>query len=731
MKASYVASGDRYAAENKPAEAKLEYLNALRADPRDGEVRLKLAEAYVKAGQGYHAALEYIRAADVLESRTDVQIRAGSLLLLGGRFDDAKVRAEKALALEPKNVEAQILFANALAGLKDLNAAVEEIEEAIKLDPDRSDSYTNLGVIEVTRGKREAAEQAFRKAIELDPRSTTALLALANFHWVGGRLDAAGVELAKALEIDPTNTLALRVAANFALTQNRLDDAEKYLRRIVEITKSPEATVALADFYIARSDEGAARGLLQPLSSARDGGTAATLRLAALDHAAGRKDQAYEQIDKVLTSGPVNLQALLVKSKMLLADGRRDDALLPAELAVKSHPESTSAFYALGRVQAVRNQTDAAIAAFKEALRLNPRAAGVQVALAQMQLTKGNAAESIGLAQEAVRADPRNPDARLALVRGLLVQGEIERAKPEVARLVAEYPNVPAAHVQKGILHVRTRDTAGARAEFETALRLDPGSIEALGGLVALELTARQPGAAQARLMERAAAADASTSLLMLAARTSAATGDLPGAEGFLRRLLSRDASYLPAYSALGQIYLRQRRLDEALKEFEAMAAKDPRPVAPLTLVGMIQQAQGKQTDAEATFGRVLGIDSSAPVASNNLAWLLAQSGRNLDLALQYAQTAQRGLPESPEVSDTLGVVYYRKGLFSLAIPALKASTDKDPSSATYHLHLGLAYAKNGNTAQARQTLQRAISLKLNPTDEQEARAMLAMLPGL
>ena len=163
----------------------------------------------------------------------------------------------------------------------------------------------------------------------------------------------------------------------------------------------------------------------------------------------------------------------------------------------------------------------------------------------------------------------------------------------------------------------------------------------------------------------------------MLAARTNAAAGDLAAAEQLLRRVLGADSSYLPAYSALGQIYLKQRRLDAALKEFETMAERDPKPVAPLTLVGMILQAQGKTAEARTAFERVMQLDPAAPVAANNLAWMLAESGGNLDVALQYAQTAQRGLPDSAEVADTLGFVYYKKDLLPQAIAAFKTTIER------------------------------------------------------
>ena len=47
-KRRYLASGDRYFAEQKYKEAIVEYRNAVRDDPRFGEARSKLAEAYLR-----------------------------------------------------------------------------------------------------------------------------------------------------------------------------------------------------------------------------------------------------------------------------------------------------------------------------------------------------------------------------------------------------------------------------------------------------------------------------------------------------------------------------------------------------------------------------------------------------------------------------------------------------------------------------------------------------------
>jgi tetratricopeptide (TPR) repeat protein len=100
-------------------------------------------------------------------------------------------------------------------------------------------------------------------------------------------------------------------------------------------------------------------------------------------------------------------------------------------------------------------------------------------------------------------------------------------------------------------------------------------------------------------------------------------------------------------------------------------------------------------------------------VAANNLAYLYAEEGTNLDMALQLASTAKQGLPENPDVDDTLGWVYYKKDMASMAIRSFEESLKRRPDTAEVLYHLGLAHAKAGDEAKAREALERA--LKLNP----------------
>src|SRR5688572_26544289 len=180
QKQRHFEQGNTYVAEKRDDFAVIEYANAVRIDPKFGEARWKLAQTHERMNNLRAAFPEYVRAADALPDNRDAQIKATQVLLLGGRFEDAKTRATALVTKNPKDVEALVLRANAMVALKDPAGALAEIEEALKVNPDDSRTFVNLGAIRMNTGAGKEAEAAFRQAIALDPSSVDAHLALAN-----------------------------------------------------------------------------------------------------------------------------------------------------------------------------------------------------------------------------------------------------------------------------------------------------------------------------------------------------------------------------------------------------------------------------------------------------------------------------------------------------------------------------------------------------------------------
>jgi tetratricopeptide (TPR) repeat protein len=455
---------------------------------------------------------------------------------------------------------------------------------------------------------------------------------------------------------------------------------------------------------------------------------AAEVRLAALDYRAGARERAYERLDRVAAQDRTNLPALLARTSFLASEGKLDEAFASASAAAQAYPDSAAALFELGRVQAARHQTDAAIKAFSTVIGLNPRATDAKMALARLHLAAGNPASSIGLAQETLAAEPDNADARLMLVRSLIARRDLARAEAELASLAARFPDSAAVNVQQGILFAMRKDLDGARRHFDRALAANPRSHEAFGGLVGVEIAAGRKAEARARLDARVAEDGADAQLLAVAARAYLALQDPAAAERILRRVVVLDPADLSAYGTLAQIYVAQGRLDEALAEFEELARRDARPIGALTFAGMVLQAQGKTSEAQTRYERALALDPQAPVAANNLAWIYAHSDGNLDTALQLARTAYGALRETPEVGDTLGVIYLKREQLPEAIEVLKSTVAKSPATSEYHYHLGQAYAKAGERAAAIEHLERALALDAKFDGAADARVLLDSL---
>lgn len=724
---SYVERGDDQLAKGNVDAAVLEYRNAVAKDAMFAPARVKLAEAYLKQGNVAGALGETVRAADLMPNDVDAQLKAGALLLAARHWGDAKDRADKALTINPKSVDALVLKANALAGLTDLDGALKEMQQALTLDP-RSSVQSNLGFIQAARGNLPEAEAAFRQAIATDPKSVTAQVSLGQFLWSTGKAADAEGAFRAAVGLDPANAMANRVLAAFYLRSNRAAEAEPYFMKAVEAAGSVDAKMALADYYVGLKRPADALNVLEKLSAEAGYWALARAKIAEIQHAEGRTADAFRSVDEVVAKQPGLAPAHVVRGRLLLGDGRLDEALKDAQEAVRLDPQSAEAQYLLGTVLEARRDLDAAAKSFAEVLRLNPRAAAAQVRLAMIELQRGALPSATQLAEQVATMQPGNLAAQLVLARTLLASGDLERASAITRALVEGAPDVAAVQNQAGMLALAQGDRSGARAAFVKATELDDRMVEPLSALVALDLGDKKPEQARARVEGRLQKTPNASAVLALAGRTWAATGDPSKGQDYLRRAIEADPLNFEAYSELARLYVSQKNLDQAVAEFDKLAARQPGSIGPPTMAALIRQSQGNVEDARLRYERLVETSPHAAVAANNLAWMYASRGEQLDRALQLAQAAKAGLPDEPEVNDTLGFVYLKKQLPALAIPLLRLAVEKGPGNPGFHYHLGLAYAQTGDKQAARQSLERALKLKADFDGSQDARRLLRTL---
>jgi Tfp pilus assembly protein PilF len=178
----------------------------------------------------------------------------------------------------------------------------------------------------------------------------------------------------------------------------------------------------------------------------------------------------------------------------------------------------------------------------------------------------------------------------------------------------------------------------------------------------------------------------------------------------------------------LGQLFLLQNSQDKAIREFKNALKVNPRAFRVHAILGSIYEAQKNLTKAMFYYREALKVEPSFAIAANNLAWILCETNGSLDEALSLAQLAKQTLPDVANIADTLGWIYYRKNVFTLAVSNLRQFIEKDPNNPIYHFHLGLAYWKSDEKQKARQMLAKAVRLKANFIGAEEARKVLAEL---
>src|SRR5262249_35387962 len=260
-----------------------------------------------------------------------------------------------------------------------------------------------------------------------------------------------------------------------------------------------------------------------------------------------------------------------------------------------------------------------------------------------------------------------------------------------------------------GSLLIRRNNRAAAVNAFQRSLELEPGNIEATGGLVGLDIQDKNYSGALKRLDEELRKRPNQPELLALSAQVYDLAGQNGKAEEALTRAVTAEPRFTNGFAMLAALYLKQHRLDDARGEFEGMVKRDRRAVGPRTMVGIILEAQGKSDDAQRWYEATVAEIGNAPVAANNLACIYAEQGINLDVALQLAKTAKQQMPDNADVDDTLGWVYYKKGLATMAVRPLEDSLAKQPNSPIVLYHLGVTYARIGEKDKARIALTQAL----------------------
>ena len=175
----------------------------------------------------------------------------------------------------------------------------------------------------------------------------------------------------------------------------------------------------------------------------------------------------------------------------------------------------------------------------------------------------------------------------------------------------------------------------------------------------------------------------------------------------------------------LGNLYETTGRSDAALATLRQGLTVNPDNLPARMLVGMIYDRQGDIAKAQQAYEHVLALRPRFAPAANNLAWIYSEHGGDQEKALELARRAQEAAPADPRVSDTLGWILYKRGVYEQAIGLLRESATQVPDDPVIQYHYGLASLKLGDKDAARQALSAVVNSPGNFGEKAEARKAL------
>lgn len=155
--------------------------------------------------------------------------------LLTSSAPAARLLIEPVRATHPNNIRAQVLWARMLADTGDTDTAFEEINEVVRVAPDRADSWFWKGIIQSRRGQWDDARSALAHAKSLDARLPNIDFELAKVEILSDNLDSAAEHLDTACRQSPYDSRLHYLLASVLAKLDRTSEADTALATAVRL----------------------------------------------------------------------------------------------------------------------------------------------------------------------------------------------------------------------------------------------------------------------------------------------------------------------------------------------------------------------------------------------------------------------------------------------------------------------------------------------------------------
>ena len=605
-------------------------------------------------------------------------------------------------------------------------------------------------------------------AVDLDRLAAEALVK-------AGRPDRAAAFVERAFESSPGSTADLAWKLTMLDRIGQSDQVERQLRDLADGRRDAASWLSLIRYQAARGDREAAQESIaamverveaerpellraQALEAIGDLDTAAsayetaladrpedveTLMASALfEKAVGRPERALDRVDRAMDADPSYRPAVRLKA-LLRLDSADDLASWQAawetlgpepEIADTEDPNDrlTRAVILAGHPDAARR--DEVIARLEALIGDQPStnliATAARESLTKLLLSRGETGRAVEVAAVTALTGP-NAAAIGLYIQALIADGQLEEADRQLERLRAiSADDDLLAGLQLRLVETRAGDGAVAE-ELERAYR---EAAESSRGISVAEATFRRLAAlgepaAPITLRVARDLAERFPELAWLPAEWHAVRDGSPEALEMADLAIEAgdaDAALAASRAALtvaGKAPDDAALVDRAAAVIDRAAAKAP---AALPVLAMIRHFQGRHdpsafNDEIRLYRELLEDQPNNPIYLNNLAWAVSEYGDQPQEALELIDRAIEAIGRRiPEFLDTRGLILGRLERYDEAVDDLTEVVALRPEDPMSRVHLARVQADAGNLDEAREAVDKAVDLGLDP-DELEA----------
>jgi tetratricopeptide (TPR) repeat protein len=707
---AYYREGLNLLDQKKVAEAVGYLRRAVDLQPTNADAAGKLAEIYLTALQvdpkRYQSLLPDVKDLDYKILQRDPNsfqgLRLKALALIAeGKYEDSLPAFEKANKIKPYSRDLIGWYAQALSQAQQSAQAVALVQDMLAHDRTWPQGYEFLFVYYGRLGDKEKAEGALRDHAKNDPTNETAVTNYANFLAASKRVPEAEIVIRQVLNDKKSFPNAHQIVGDFYVRSQQYEKAMTEYQ--AGVTENPKDTVKYKE------------------------------RLVALQAYRNHPAEAIQMAKDLATEHPKDVSVNEMYASILLQTGQRSDAaksLDELKMLVAKNPADPVLHLDLARAYFSLNEKDKALAESLEATHSEQRSTtprvGVlvpaQTVAARIYEDRGQHAKAMELADLVLSSQPGNPDAVLIRDRALIGTNQSDKAQPELESLVKQFPKLNDAHLQLASLYLSEKAYDKAQTEFAVLNNSTPPDIRGFVGLQTVKL-ATGKGEDAVKVMQDLVAKNptvlpyryelanfqASLAGQYWNNNTNRAKELLQNAADNYKEILKTTANSAEVWLRLGVMQRQMGQYDTALASFEQAGNADPKSIQAFLNQALICDALGKKKEANDAYNKVLAIDPDNALALNNLAYMQADTGSNLDQAMTYAVRAKKRAPENPDVSDTLGYVYYRKNLNNEALRIFRQLSEEHPQNSMFRLHLAMALLKQGDKQAARDEATKAL----------------------